>query len=406
MAEVLSYDSIAEEARAAGLDVFGAFHPAPEDDVPSPAGTLLLLGPHEPGFWPRVRAAPEFTDGQPDPLDRWSRRVVGRLACALGGKALFPFGGPPWHPFYRWALRSGRSWSSPVQLLVHDRAGLMVSYRGAIALRPRLDLPAPPSAPPCTACPRIWLRNSLVRSCCGLEKNSSGSFCSTIWPWSMKITRFGTWRAKPISWVTHSMVMPSSARLTMVEHLLDHLGIERRGRLVEQHDLRGFMHSERAIATRCCWPPESWPGYLCACSGIFTRSEVHRDLLGLALGHLAHPDRRQRAVLQDRQMREQVEVLEHHADLAADLVDALEVVGQLDAVDDDLALLVLLEPVDAADQRRLARARRPADHDALAARPRGRCRAARGTRRTTCSWMPGIEIFSACGMMIRRCAFQ
>ena len=35
------------------------------------------------------------------------------------------------------------------------------------------------------------------------------------------------------------------------------------------------------------------------------------------------------------QMREQVEVLEHHADLAADLVDVLQVVGQLDAVDDD-----------------------------------------------------------------------
>ena len=35
--------------------------------------------------------------------------------------------------------------------------------------------------------------------------------------------------------------------------------------------MRGFMQSERAIATRCCWPPESWPGYLFACSGIFTR---------------------------------------------------------------------------------------------------------------------------------------
>ena len=35
-------------------------------------------------------------------------------------------------------------------------------------------------------------------------------------------------------------------------------------------------------------------------------------------------------------MREQVELLEHHADLAADGVDVLEVVGQLDAVDDDL----------------------------------------------------------------------
>ena len=88
---------------------------------------------------------------------------------------------------------------------------------------------------------------------------------------------------------------------------------------------------------------------------------------GLGLGDAAHPDRRQRQVLQDRQMREQVEVLEHHADFAAHFVDALEVGGQLDAVDDDLALLVLFEPVDAADQRRFARARGPGDDDALAA---------------------------------------
>ena len=98
----------------------------------------------------------------------------------------------------------------------------------------------------------------------------------------------------------------------------------------------GFMHSERAIATRCCWPPESWPGYLLACSGILhPRQVLHRDLFRLLLRHLLHPDRRERAVLQDGEVREQVEVLEHHADLAADLVDALEVVGELDAVDDD-----------------------------------------------------------------------
>src|SRR5260370_24072931 len=33
----------------------------------------------------------------------------------------------------------------------------------------------------------------------------------------------------------------------------------------------GRMQSERAIATRCCWPPESWPGYFSACSGMRTR---------------------------------------------------------------------------------------------------------------------------------------
>jgi len=34
----------------------------------------------------------------------------------------------------------------------------------------------------------------------------------------------------------------------------------------------GFMHSELAMATRCCWQPESWPGNFAACYGIFTRS--------------------------------------------------------------------------------------------------------------------------------------
>src|SRR5690606_22196704 len=41
--------------------------------------------------------------------------------------------------------------------------------------------------------------------------------------------------------------------------------------------------------------------------------------------------------------------------------------GQLDPVDDDAALLMRLQPVDGADEGRLARSRGPADHDALAA---------------------------------------
>ena len=165
------------------------------------------------------------------------------------------------------------------------------------------------------------------------------------------------------------MVMPSSASCTMVSSTS--LTISGSSAEVGSSNsmIFGFMQSARAIATRCCWPPESWPGYLSACSGIFTRLQImHRDLLGLLLRHLAHPDRRQRAVLQHGEMRKQVEVLEHHADFAAHLVDLLEVVGQLDAVDDDAALLVLLQPVDAADHGRLAGAGRPADHDALAAR--------------------------------------
>src|SRR5512133_2561678 len=92
-----------------------------------------------------------------------------------------------------------------------------------------------------------------------------------------------------------------------------------------------------------------------------------RDLLGIDLRHLAHPDRSERAVLKHRQVRKQVEVLEHYSDLAANLVDALEILGELGTVDDDAAALPVFYAVDTAKQRRLAAARRAADDDALAA---------------------------------------
>lgn len=148
-----TYAGIERTFRGEGLDIFGAFHPQEGDGLPPDTGTLVLLGPHEPGFWARIGASPEWRDGAPDPIDRWSRRVIGGIACGLGAKALFPFIGPPWLPFFSWATRSGRAWPSPVRLLVHDRAGLMVSYRGAVALRERLDLPPPPAEPPCATCP-------------------------------------------------------------------------------------------------------------------------------------------------------------------------------------------------------------------------------------------------------------
>ena len=87
----------------------------------------------------------------------------------------------------------------------------------------------------------------------------------------MKITRLATRRAKPISCVTQIIVMPSSASSTIVSRT----SLIISGSSAEVGSSKnincGCMHKARAIATRCCWPPESWPGYLLACSGIFTR---------------------------------------------------------------------------------------------------------------------------------------
>lgn len=123
-------------------------------------GTLVLLGPDEPGFWPAFHNSNEIRDGQPDPLDRWSKRVICALAELWGGVPAFPSDGPPYPPFQAWARASGQAWDSPVGMLVHDTAGLWISYRGAIHIPALLDLPEAGQHPcltcaaPClTACP-------------------------------------------------------------------------------------------------------------------------------------------------------------------------------------------------------------------------------------------------------------
>ena len=154
-AAVPTLDAIKGLAALHHLAVLGGFVCHDDSSLPVGTRTLLLLGPLEPGYWAHLTGQPEW-DGTPDPVDRWSRRVIGRMACDLGAKAVFPFGGPPYSPFQTWARKTGRIWESPVRLLVHDEAGLMVSFRGALALKQVLALPAAP-VKPCDACAKPCL---------------------------------------------------------------------------------------------------------------------------------------------------------------------------------------------------------------------------------------------------------
>ena len=91
--------------------------------------------------WPTFAASPEYHDGLPNPLDRWSRRLIDPLAASVNGRALYPFGGPPHLPFLRWAQRAEPLSPSPLGLLIHPDWGLWHAWRGAIAIRERMELP-------------------------------------------------------------------------------------------------------------------------------------------------------------------------------------------------------------------------------------------------------------------------
>ncbi|EKS68785.1 6-pyruvoyl-tetrahydropterin synthase [Burkholderia sp. SJ98] len=151
-----------------------------------------------------------------------------------------------------------------------------------------------------------------------------------------------------------------------VEHFVDHLRIERGRRLVEEH--RDRVHRQRARNRHA----------LLLTAGQLARKlvrmraqadaiqQLHALLRGFVARTAEHLDLRERQVLRDRQMRKQLEVLEHHADLRTQLRQIRLLVRQRLAVDRDFALLERLQAVHGLDERRLARTRRAAHHDDLA----------------------------------------
>jgi ferredoxin len=156
--------------RPYGLQLRGGFCPQAHEAVALPEGRnaalLVLVGNVGGAMWPVFAASPMARDGQPHPLDRWSRQVGDALAQHWGAIALYPFSGPPaqphYHPFQQWAARCETVFPSPMMLRLHPQHGLWHAYRFALAftsveaddrasLLPGADA-ALPDANPCLAC--------------------------------------------------------------------------------------------------------------------------------------------------------------------------------------------------------------------------------------------------------------
>lgn len=105
------------------------------------ARTVILLGNIGGSIWEpfsRWRAQPENT-GRRDPLDDWSKAVIGPVAARSGATAYFP-SDPPWQPFQQWAMRAEGLRASPLGILIHPEYGLWHGYRGALGFGVALDI--------------------------------------------------------------------------------------------------------------------------------------------------------------------------------------------------------------------------------------------------------------------------
>jgi hypothetical protein len=178
----------------AGLVPRGAFGLEDSERIGALADlrTIVLAGVAGRDGWNAFAVSPEARDGLADPLDRWSRRVIEALARELGGKALFPFGGPPFWPFQQWARRAEPVHPSPIGILIHPRYGLWHSYRGALGFREKLAISEPAAVPsPCVSCSGHWCVKTCpvgafssvgydVATCVAHVKSAEGADCMAL----------------------------------------------------------------------------------------------------------------------------------------------------------------------------------------------------------------------------------
>ncbi len=122
-----------------GLRLRGGWVPGPDDTLPplpngQAATVVWMVGMAGSECWPAFSASTFFSDGQANPLDRWSASIGDALAQRWAGVALYPSDGPPYFPFQLWGSQSEKLQPSPLMLRMHPQYGLWHAYRFALAL--------------------------------------------------------------------------------------------------------------------------------------------------------------------------------------------------------------------------------------------------------------------------------
>jgi hypothetical protein len=133
---------------AHGLILRGGFNFASEEVSPTslsgaPAKSVLLVGQAGAEPWPHfLRWRERHAQASANPLDTWSRDVIGAVARDFGARAVSP-SDKPYLPFQQWAMRAEGLRPSPLGILMHPQYGLWHAYRGALLFEDEIALPEP-----------------------------------------------------------------------------------------------------------------------------------------------------------------------------------------------------------------------------------------------------------------------
>jgi hypothetical protein len=153
--EPVEYATVATAIEPTGMIARGGFVPDPSDGVPALADgrevrTVVVVGNVGGAIWPIFRAGARSV---PDPLDEWTRRVLGPIAATFGAGFVHP-SDEPFIPMQRWAQRAEDVFESPIGLLIHPDHGLWHAYRGALLFPGRVDglPPVGRRRSPCATC--------------------------------------------------------------------------------------------------------------------------------------------------------------------------------------------------------------------------------------------------------------
>jgi hypothetical protein len=139
---------VANELAASGLILRGGFNfcageAAPAAGSGAAARSVLLVGQAGAAPWPHFLLWRD-RQAQPvaNPLDTWSREVIGAAAQGCGARAVSP-SDRPYLPFQQWAMRAEGLKPSPLGILMHPTYGLWHAYRGALLFEDELALTEP-----------------------------------------------------------------------------------------------------------------------------------------------------------------------------------------------------------------------------------------------------------------------